>query len=505
MKSISRTLLVLGPICLSSLTLAAQAQPTGSSSGTKVSEPVSSNAKLKQAQTEVAQAEQLYQQAKFAEALAGFKRAYALMDGHRSQHHVLMNIGICEEKLLRLSDAIKSYESYLALVPASDPDRGEVQTRLAALKENTGYLKVHVNPGPGAPLPQIVITVDGQIMGDSDEYLLPSGEHQVLLTPQGFDAQTKAITVVKAEHQELTFELVDPYKEAKERVGRAEQLYEAGNYDAALTEFQSAYDTMVGHPARAYVLYNVARCQERLYRYDAAIASYRKYLTIAAEDEADRPKVEATIENLEGFLGTIVIEVSADKGAALPDYEVWVDSHLVGENLKQFLIPGGTHQVEIRAQGFEVKTAEVQVPARAQKLASFKISPLAKEYKGISRNYFYTAAGLTVAAGATGSVFGLLAVSQRNKVDQKEPEAVTDDDVDSIKKKALYADIFFISAGVFATSATILAFLTDWSDEKPPLTPNGPHSKESAFKVKELAILPSAQGGYLSLGGTFSW
>lgn len=499
MKSISRIIVVIGPMFLSVFTLAAHAQQ-GAQVSTKTS-PAPSHDSLKQAKLEVSQAEQLYQQAQFAAALTNYQRAYTLMEGDAARHRLLMNIGLCEEKLLRIKEAIKSYESYLRLAPPGDPERDEVETRISSLQENAGFLKVRVNPGPGAPLPQIVITIDGQIMGIEDEYMLPPGEHQVLMTPQGFDPQTKEVSLVKAEHQELTFELVDPYKEAKERVSRAEKLYETGNYDAALTEFNRAYETMIGHPARAHVLYNIARCQERLYRYDAAIASYREYLQIAAENETDRPKVEATIESLEGFLGTIVVDVSTNKGAAEPRYEVWVDSHLVGENIKQFSIPGGTHRVEIRAEGFEIAASEVQVPARDQKLAKFRLSPLAKEYKGISKNYFYTATGLTIAAGATGTVFGLLAITQRRQIDQKEPEAVTDDDVDSLKKKALYADIFFISAGVLATSATILAFLTDWSDEPAPK----PQPKESAFKVNDLAILPSVQGGYLSLGGTFSW
>ena len=40
---------------------------------------------------------------------------------------------------------------------------------------------------------------------------------------------------------------MDPYAEAKERVATATKLFADGNYDAALTEFQRAYDTMIGH------------------------------------------------------------------------------------------------------------------------------------------------------------------------------------------------------------------------------------------------------------------
>jgi len=108
-----------------------------------------------------------------------------------------------------------------------------------------------------------------------------------------------------------------------------------------------------------------------------------------------------------------------------------------------------------------------------------------------------------VAAAATGTVFGLVTLSKRRDIDQKEPEAVTDDDVDGLKRSALYADIFFISAGVLATSATILAFLTDWSQkESPPATAA---RKPGKMQLNQLGLSPIHHGGYLSVGGTFSW
>ena len=488
MKFITQALAIT-PLLLLALQSPAAAQNTSRTS---------SSSPLTEAQTKVQQAEEKYAQGNLVGALSDFEAAYALMKGHPAQERVLSNIALCQERLLRIAPAIASYEKYLASLSATDSERETIVKKIEELKGTAGYVKVTVNPGPGAPLPHLTITIDGQVMPAAqtgDEFMLPAGEHQIEMKPEGLDGQTKSVAVVKAEHQELNFELIDPYKEAKERVARAEQLYEAGNYDAALTEFQRAYETMVGHPARAYVIYNIARCQERMYRYDAAVASYKEYLQIAADDEADRPKVEATIESLEGFLGTIVLTISAKKGATLPSYAVWVDGHLVGENIKQFLVPGGNHQVEIKAEGFEGASQEVQVPSRDQKTAAFVLSPLAKEYKGLPKVYFYTATGLTLAAGATGGVFGILAVTERRSIDQKEPEAITEEDADSVKQKALYADIFFISAGVLATSAAILAFLTDWSDERPP--------PQTGWMIKEVGLAPTHNGGYLSIGGTF--
>jgi tetratricopeptide (TPR) repeat protein len=287
---------------------------------------------------------------------------------------------------------------------------------------------------------------------------------------------------------------VDPYAEAKERVGRAEQLFEDGNYDAALTEFERAYETMLGHPARNYVLFNVGKCQEKLYRYDAAVSSYKKYLEDSDEDAEDRATVAAKIELLEGLLGSLEVTVSATEGPAPASYEVWVDGRLIGNNSKKFSIPGGSHQVEIRAEGFEVQNQEVQLPARSSKALSFNLAPLAKEYKGLPSTYFWTASGLAAAAGIAGGAFGVMAITERSSIDNKEPELVTANDEDSIKNKALMADLFFAGAGVCATTAVILAFMTDWSDKS---------AEKSPVQVKEVGFAPTRQGAFLNVRGSF--
>lgn len=305
-------------------------------------------------------------------------------------------------------------------------------------------------------------------------------------------------TSTESDGASATSSEVDPYAEAKERVGRAEQLYADGNFDAALTEFERAFETMVGHPARPYVLYNVGRCQEKLYRYDAAVASYRKYLEIAGADADDRGTVEAKIELLEGLLGTLQLEVSGKKGASIGDYEVWVDGRLVGKNIQQFLAPGGNHEVQVRAEGFETDIEQVQLPARSEQTLRFELSPLAKEYRGLNKNYFWAVTGLAAATAATSATFGALTLSKRGDINQLPSEAVTQEDVDTLKQHALLADIFLVSTGVLATSATVLAFMTDWSR-----TDTVSPEDKSSIRVKRMGLAPMHRGGLLSIGGSF--
>lgn len=323
-----------------------------------------------------------------------------------------------------------------------------------------------------------------------------SGAQSATSAPDSTESAPPASATAK--DRTATSSEADPYAEAKERVGRAEQLYADGNFDAALTEFERAFETMVGHPARPYVLYNVGRCQEKLYRYDAAIASYREYLEIAGADAEDRGTVEAKIELLEGLLGTLRLEVTGKKGASLGSYEVWVDGRLVGENVEQFLLPGGNHEVQVRAEGFETDIEQVQLPARSERTLRFELSPLAKEYRGLERTYFWTVTGLAAATAATSATFGALTLSKRGDINRLPSEAVTQDDVDTLVRHALFADIFLVSTGVLATSAAVLGFVTDWSREG-----TLPPEKESSIRVKRMGLAPVQGGGFLSLGGSF--
>ena len=58
---------------------------------------------------------------------------------------------------------------------------------------------------------------------------------------------------------------------------------------------------------RPNTLYNIARCQEQLNRYDLAIRYYEQYLSVAPPDAEDRPTVEATMRSLRNLLGVIVV------------------------------------------------------------------------------------------------------------------------------------------------------------------------------------------------------
>ncbi|MDH5491090.1 MAG: tetratricopeptide repeat protein [Myxococcales bacterium] len=286
--------------------------------------------------------------------------------------------------------------------------------------------------------------------------------------------------------------------EARERVGRGEALFEQGNYDAALVEFEAAHDLLDGHPMQYFVLYNIGQCYEQLFRYDRAMLYYRRYLEEGGAEGEDAPEVRAKVGLLEGLLGTIQISVSSeDAEVPLETYEVWVDERLVGSDTEQVMVPGGNHVVQIRSEGFVSAQREVQLPARAERSLRFTLEPLAEQFEGAHPAFFWASAGAALISLAVGGVFGLQAISTSNEVEEaldaggtRALRDATEAQREEIARLSLTADIFFGAAALFGVGAVVLAFLTDFGGQE-----------ESPSAVARLRLVPSlwAEGGGLSL------
>lgn len=254
--------------------------------------------------------------------------------------------------------------------------------------------------------------------------------------------------------------------EARERIARANELFNEENYDAAAAEFIEILELLGDHPVRFQVLYNVAKSYEALFQYGKAMQYYERFLAEGGGETALAPEVNAKIQLLQGLLGTILIVVDR------PEYEVWVDDRVVGNNLDRVLVPGGTHVVEVRAPGFVPNQKEVQVPARAERTVEFELEELAEEFEGLPSWMFWTATGAAVLAAAGGAVYGVLALSRRNEIDDLLNNdfggvgEVDMSDQDDVRNLARNADIFFGAALLLGTAAIIFAVFTEWGDEE---------------------------------------
>jgi hypothetical protein len=275
--------------------------------------------------------------------------------------------------------------------------------------------------------------------------------------------------------------------EARQRFLQGLALARAGDCRGALSELERSYSLV----ARPNTLFNMAQCQEQLFRYDLAVRDYERYLSMAPADAEDRGTVEAQLRALRNLLGTIRVTLSPP----LPEgqrAEVWLQDRIVGEAPGDVLVPGGEHAIEIRAAGHLPARRQVQVTARqtaevaitlerAQQTIEQHIEQTIEQRveqnvtvtrQPLPTAVFWTGVALTVGsagAGAGAGIHALVTQSQQNTLDPRLPR-----DTGPIRDSALVADILFIASGVFLTTTIICAFLTDWTDGAPLETPPPP-------------------------------
>jgi tetratricopeptide (TPR) repeat protein len=278
---------------------------------------------------------------------------------------------------------------------------------------------------------------------------------------------------------------------AREHFDRGEGLFRRQNYAAAVAEFNEAYRLLEGNPHQYTVLYNRGQCNERLFRYDAALNDYTEYLREGGADAPDRAAVEATIRALEGLLAVVHVTTN------VPSAEVWVDQRVVGTAPGDLRIPGGRHTIELRAQGYAPAQCEIEVPARSRQDVALNLERL-NANRGISPVFFWGASAVAVAAALVGGGFGIAAIATSNDVHARLMDpvlkfGVTEDDRGNIQRLALTADILYASAALFAVGAGVLFFVTD----------RGGNRHEHAPTHARLAPSLRAGGAELQLVGTF--
>lgn len=310
---------------------------------------------------------------------------------------------------------------------------------------------------------------------------------------------------VRALGQEVTFETAPPPvpAEARAHLDRGEQLFEAGGFDAALAEYQAAHRDMEGHPLRYLVEFNVAQCHERLSQYDLALEHYQRYLDEGGSAESDADAVRGRIEVLSGLLGTIdvtltwPVEVAAD---ARPEVELWLGDRRIGVAPGAIRLPGGNHALEARAAGFESRIEQLQLSSGARVAVTFTMTPLAAG-GGLDPAVFWGVSAAAVVAALVGGAIGITVLMDGARASLGEPEDATFTmaDVASIRERSLVADVFYGTAGLFAVTAVILYFASDWSGPDPSQSEGTDTSAPSVAVVPWLG--PSVVG--LSAEGSF--
>ncbi len=240
--------------------------------------------------------------------------------------------------------------------------------------------------------------------------------------------------------------------QARQAYNEGRRLFDAHDWEPALEQFRRAFELR----ANPIVLLPIADCQVNLGRIPGAIESLERYVR-ERPTAADRAAIETRLTALRARPATLHI-VSTPAGA-----RIFVDGTAVAQTTPADLpAPAGHHAIRLELEGRTAFSSEVDagpgarievtgdLPVASSAVAVAPPTPPVDRPPTVRRTNpaVWVATVLAGAGLITGSVFGLLALSDRAEYDARPTVAIRD----TGERNALIADIGFgvavLSAGV---------------------------------------------------------
>ncbi len=157
-------------------------------------------------------------------------------------------------------------------------------------------------------------------------------------------------------------------EEAQSRYQRARELYEENDFQAALVEFQRAYELAPSYR----LLYNIAQVQYQLQDYASALGSFQRYLDEGGGElpAQRRDEVQREVDRLQARVATVRVTVNK------PGAEISVDDVPVGTSpLRAPLqLNAGRRKLSAALSGFPPVTRVVDVAGRDSLDVSLEIA-----------------------------------------------------------------------------------------------------------------------------------
>ncbi len=157
--------------------------------------------------------------------------------------------------------------------------------------------------------------------------------------------------------------------EARERFNRGVALSQERNYNAAMVEFQRAYE-LTRNPA---VLFNISATHELTGHFVEALDAMLDYerLAPAAQVSARREEINTALARLRGRIGTVVVRFQAD------GMEIRIDNLVrpAPEARNGLRVAAGRHRVAITAPHFVAREEEIDVAGGSTVVLSEGLTP----------------------------------------------------------------------------------------------------------------------------------
>ena len=304
-------------------------------------------------------------------------------------------------------------------------------------------------------------------------------------------------------------------QDARARFRRGVQLYNEGSFEAALAEFNKAYQLNPNYR----LLYNIAQTQFDLHDYVAASRYLEQYVKEGGNEipEDRRGQVADLNRKLEERIGHVEVTCNLD-GA-----EIRVDDIAVGVSPLPDPVPvnAGPRRITAIKPGLPTVVRLVTVPGMEKKKVILEIDTSAGEIaersgaiagsgKGLNADLAYqrdtdrktgfrialiTSSALAGGCAIATGVFGVLALQAKSDFDQR-LKAVPgssdriDDARSKMKSYALATDIF-AAATLVSAGAAVYFFFADGAESG---------ASKSSSRKRSLAIAPTVGGLVLQSG-----
>jgi tetratricopeptide (TPR) repeat protein len=265
--------------------------------------------------------------------------------------------------------------------------------------------------------------------------------------------------------------------EKKPDMAAAKTAFKAGiaamkaeDYGKAVVEFRKAYEITKD----GLVMGQVATAYEKAGDYEAALKSIRVYRE--ALPKKDQASVDQLIKKYEQAIAAgkskkLVLPVAAGAAAA-----------------------GTAKPEEAKPEEARPEEARPEEGATEEGAAGEEAAGEGEEPGKGKRFYTWIAAGGAAALALSGLVVGLNAQSKYDELKDRCAPGCTDSEVDSVKTRALVADVLFGVAGAAAVTAVVLFFLEGRADRA--ATEEG--TQDSSVS-RRLRIAPVAGAGTYGL------
>lgn len=274
-----------------------------------------------------------------------------------------------------------------------------------------------------------------------------------------------------------------PTEQASRRFQRGVNLYRDRSFDAALAEFNRAYELAPNYR----VLFNIGQVHAERGDYVAGIKAFRQYLAEggSAVDAARVTEVQAEITRLEGRIANITVTSNVS------DAELLIDGVSVGK-LPQAHVPvnAGLRSISLRKNGYEADDVRVMLATGDDKALEIKLqkramaapagangtAPLPPPADSSTASSgpgaaFWVSLSATVLAGGATTVFALLTHKADNDYDTAlnvypGSQAGINSARNDLKRNALLTDVCG-AATLVGLASTMYFALSSSGTEKP--------------------------------------